>query len=127
MQNTAELNAKGKFLGEISSDFVKVAELLKEASYQMRVRKISDFPVFPISKEDISLGQKIIEKESKALKRDVYISYYEHFIQLQIVSEDNIDAFASSYKNPDEYCCLFVAEKHFMNFIYIPYPVDDDE
>jgi len=62
MHNDPELN--GKYLGTISQDFVKISDLLKEASYQMRQRKISDYPIFPISKTTIQLGQALLERET---------------------------------------------------------------
>lgn len=55
--NDPELN--GKYLGTITKDFVKVADTLKEASYQVRSRKFSDFPIFPVCKSDqpIEIGR----------------------------------------------------------------------
>lgn len=61
--NDPELN--GKYLGTITKDFVKVAEILKEASYQVRSRKFSKYPIFPISKEDQPIGQILLGKEEK--------------------------------------------------------------
>lgn len=55
MFNDPELN--GKYLGTISGDFVKVADTLKEASYQIRVRGFSDYPIFPVCKEEQPIGQ----------------------------------------------------------------------
>ena len=43
--NDPELN--GKYLGTITSDFVRVADSLKEASYQIRKAGF-DFPIFAI-------------------------------------------------------------------------------
>ena len=48
MQNDPELN--GKYLGTITKDFAIVADTLKEASYQIRKRDISKFPIFIFSK-----------------------------------------------------------------------------
>jgi len=39
--NSPDLN--GKYLGLISSDFIKVSEALKEAAYQIKKRGFSDF------------------------------------------------------------------------------------
>ncbi len=41
MQNDPELD--GKYLGTISQDFVIVSDTLKEASYQIRKRKFSEY------------------------------------------------------------------------------------
>lgn len=122
MQNDPELN--GKYLGTITRDFVKVAQILQEASYQMRIRKISDHPIFPVSKESISVGQILIEKNTSNLEWDYYISYLDEFIQRSLVVD--VVAFKEAYKDPEEFCCLFVVdiENNFTNFIFIPYPED---
>jgi hypothetical protein len=49
MQNDPELS--GKYLGTISEDFVKVADTLKEASYQIRKAGF-EYPIFPICKDE---------------------------------------------------------------------------
>lgn len=46
--NSPDLN--GKYLGLISTDFIKVSDTLKEAAYQVKKRGFSDFPIFVTSK-----------------------------------------------------------------------------
>lgn len=122
MTNDPELN--GKYLGTISRDFVKVADSIKEASYQMRVRKISAYPVFPISKTELPLGKLLIGGQEANLEWNYYISLLEEFIQRGLVAEDKVKDFEAAYKDPDEYCCLFVVDLEFTNFLFIPYPED---
>lgn len=122
MFNDPELS--GKYLGTISQDFVKVSETLKEASYQMRVRKISDYPVFPISKIDIPIGKLLIGREEGRLSWNYYISFLDEFVQRNLIAEDMVEAFRQTYKNPEEFCCLFVVDVDFTNFLFIPYPED---
>lgn len=121
MQNDPELN--GKYLGSITQDFVKVSKILQEASYQMRVRNISQFPVFPIAKVHIHIGQILISHLDKDLLWNYSISFLEEFIQRKLITEE--DLFKENYKNPDEFCCLFVVDETFTNFVFIPYPEED--
>jgi len=121
MNNDPELN--GKYLGTISNDFVKVADNLKEASYQIR-RAGFDFPIFSISKDEIPIGQILLEKHKLDLVWNYYASYLEEFKQRELVSTDHEEAFKETYKDPDEFCCLFVVDKAFTNFVFIPYPED---
>ena len=67
MQNDPELN--GKYLGTISKDFVVVADTLKEAAYQVKKRGFSEYPIFPISKVDIPIGQLLIGRDELANKK----------------------------------------------------------
>jgi hypothetical protein len=120
MHNDPELN--GKYLGTISRDFVKVADTIKEASYQVRKRGFSDFPIFPICQEQQPIGQLLINHSILHTEWDYYITYLDEFVQRGLV--ENPDEFKAAYKDPDEFCCLFVVDKEFTNFVFIPYPED---
>ena len=120
--NDPELS--GKYLGTISEDFVKVAEVLKEASYQIRRRGFSDYPIFPISKEELAIGQVLVGKEETPTNWNYNVSYLDEFVQRELVEKSKVEDFEKSYRDPDEFCCLFVVDRDFIKFIYIPYPVD---
>lgn len=121
MNNDPELS--GKYLGTISADFVKVADTLKEASY--RVRKGGfEFPIFPISKQQVPIGQLIIPIMEESINWNYFVSYLDEFVQRGLVDAGKEEAFKSNYKDPDEFCCLFVVDKEFTNFVFIPYPED---
>lgn len=122
-ENDPELD--GKYLGEITKDFVKVAKILQEASYQIRARNISNYPIFPITREEVPIGQILIDKNTSGLTWNYYISYLEDFQQRELVTQEK--NFAEVYKNPDEFCCLFVIDtlKSFNNFVFIPFPEEE--
>ena len=122
MQNDPELN--GKYLGTITADFAKVSDTLKEASYQIRKRGFSEHPIFPISKTAIPIGQLLLDRPSLSLEWNYYAAYLDEFVQRKLIEADKVDRFKEVYKNPDEFCCLFVVDKEFTNFLYIPYPED---
>ena len=120
--NDPELD--GRYLGTISKDFIIVAETLKEASYQVRNRGFSDYPIFPISREDIPIGQLLVAKQEVAAEWNYNITYIDEFIDLNIIEKDKVEEFKNVYKDPDEFCCLFVVDGEFRRFIFIPYPID---
>lgn len=122
MHNDPELS--GKYLGTISSDFVKVSDTLKEASYQIRKRGISNFPIFPICKEEQPIGQIIIPSHAAETNWHFYASFMDEFVQRGLIDNDKQEDFIKAFKEPDEYCCLFVIDKEFTNFVFIPYPED---
>ncbi len=121
MINDPELN--GKYLGTISADFVKVADTLKEASYQIRKAGFN-YPIFAISKEAIPIGQLLIDKLSLEIDWNYFASFLDEFLQRELVAKDKEDDFVKAYKDPDEFCCLFVVDKEFTRFVFIPYPED---
>ena len=121
--NSPELD--GKHLGIISTDFVIVAEFLKEASYQIRTRGFSKYPIFAISQNLVPIGSKLIGiNEMNGNQWHYHASMMEEFVQRAIIAEENIEVFKTSYKDPDEFCCLFVLDKDFASFVYIPFPED---
>jgi len=120
--NDPELS--GKYLGTITSDFVKISDVLKEASYQIRSRGFSDFPIFPISKDMQPIGKIFIGKAEKDLDWNYFITYVDEFVQRTLIAEEALDDFKKAYKDPDEFCCLFVMDGAFTRFVYIPYPND---
>jgi hypothetical protein len=117
----------GKYLGKISSDFIKVADQLKEASYQIRTRKFSNYPIFPVSQTKISIGKLLFARFELKNEWYYYASMYEEFEQRKLIDSKMEEKFKQTYKDPDEFCCLFVVDEEFVNFVYIPYPVEDEE
>jgi hypothetical protein len=123
MNNDPELN--GKYLGTITKDFAAVSDTLKEASYQIRKRGFSDYPIFLVSKQETPIGKLLLGKyELSDLEWNFYASFLDEFIQRKIILEENVESFKEAYRDADEYCCLFVIDKDFVNFIFIPFPED---
>jgi hypothetical protein len=118
MHNDPELS--GKYLGTISEDFVVVADTLKEASYHIRKRGFSDYPIFPIAKVGIPIGQALIKKGELATHWNYHVTYLDEFIQRKLIEDE--EEFKKAFKDPDEFCCLFVVDENFTNFVFIPYP-----
>ena len=124
MDNDTGLN--GKYLGTITEDYVKVANTLKEASYQLRKRHISEHPIFVFCKSEQPIGQLLLTKEQAKGNWNVYFSFMDEFKQRELIEEDKEEGFLETYKNPEEFCALFVVDPEFTNFVYIPYPEDDE-
>ncbi|GAB4030160.1 hypothetical protein [Spirosoma jeollabukense] len=120
--NSYDVNRE--LMGAISSDFIKVADQLKEASYQIRKRGFSDYPVFVASRREIPVGQLLIAADEIENKWNYKASFVDEFIQRELIGANSIDLWKENYKAPDEYCCLFVVHGDFAGFVYIPYPED---
>lgn len=121
MNNDPELS--GKYLGTISQDFVKVSDTLKEASYQIRKAGFA-YPIFAISRERIPIGQLLIGQHELSLDWNYYASFLDEFLQRELVDKKKEQDFVQAYKDPDEFCCLFVVDQDFTRFVFIPYPED---
>ncbi|MFN6945862.1 MAG: hypothetical protein ACK4ND_13015 [Cytophagaceae bacterium] len=118
MENDPELS--GKYLGTITQDFVKVAENIKEASYQIRKRDFSKFPIFPVCKAELQWANILIGRGDFENEWNYYASFMEYFIQRGLI--ESAEEFQQAFKDPDEYCCLFVIDMELTSFMFIPYP-----
>jgi hypothetical protein len=114
-------------LGLISEDFVKLADTLKEATYQVRVRKISARPIVVACRELQPIGGLIIPANLNDTIFNYFLSFEEEFIQRGLITEEGLPIFEQHYLDADEYACLFVVEETFTNLVYIPYPTDEQE
>ncbi|MCF6359329.1 MAG: hypothetical protein L3J29_01030 [Cyclobacteriaceae bacterium] len=122
-ENSPELD--GKYLGTISNDFIKVCDSLKEASYHIRDREFSKHPIFPIKKNgDPEVGQLLIGRAEAKTQWNYNASFLDEFVQRELITKEKEADFIANYKNPDEFCCLFVIDGEFTRFVFIPYPED---
>lgn len=120
--NSYDVNKE--LMGIISSDFVKVADQLKEASYQIRKRGFSDYPIFVASRRDVPVGQLLIGVNELNNQWNYKASFLDEFVQRALIGPESVDLWKENYKTADEYCCLFVVHGDFAGFVYIPYPED---
>ncbi|GGM80121.1 hypothetical protein GCM10010967_09870 [Dyadobacter beijingensis] len=120
--NSPDLNQK--IMGFISQDFIRVADQLKEASYQIRKRGFSEHPIFAVTNNEVDLGVLLIGA-NELTNRYVYkASYMQEFVDRKLIGEESVLLFTENYKNPDEYCCLFALIGEFSGFVFVPYPED---
>jgi hypothetical protein len=120
--NSPEVNRR--LLGLISQDFVKVADQLKEASYQIRKRGFSEHPIFVAVQTELELGVLLIGKTELENEWSYRASFLDEFVQRSLIGLESIEMFKENYKQPDEYACLFVIQGDFAGFVFIPYPED---
>ncbi|AWV96702.1 hypothetical protein [Arcticibacterium luteifluviistationis] len=120
--NSPELDKKQ--MGLVTEDFLKVCDHLKEGSYQIRSRKFSEYPVFVATIADVPVGNTLFFKDDLGTRYEYKATFLEEFIERGIVGPESEGLFKEHYKNPEEYCCLFVMDGKFAGFVYIPFPED---
>lgn len=120
--NSPELSKQ--LMGVISQDFVLVADVLKEAAYQIKQRGFSSYPIFATSQEPLSIGQLLIGSGELQNRWNYHASLLEEFLQRNLVADNAVELFKENYKNLEEYACLFVYHGDFAGFVFVPYPID---
>jgi hypothetical protein len=111
-------------MGKVSSDFVKVSDHLKEASYQIRKREFSECPIFVVSTQKVEIGAPLFQQGDLSSIYFYNASFLEEFVTRTMIGEESIELFKENYRNADEYCCLFVIDGGFAGFIFLPFPID---
>ncbi len=120
--NSPELDRK--LLGRLSEDFIKVADQLKEASYQIRKRGFSDFPIFVVSQSPGEIGALLFRAGELGVEWSYRASFLQEFTDRELIGGTAVELFRENYRNPDEFCCMFVLHHEFAGFVFIPYPED---
>ena len=111
-------------MGKVSSDFVKVSDHLKEASYQIRKREFSECRIFVVSTQKVEIGAPLFQQGDLSSIYFYNASFLEEFVTRTMIGEESIELFKENYRNADEYCCLFVIDGGFAGFIFLPFPID---
>jgi hypothetical protein len=122
--NSPELDKKQ--LGLVTEDFIKVSDHLKEASYQIVSRKFSKHPIFVATVSEVPIGNTLFFKEDFETRYEYKASFLEEFLERDIIGKESDELFKENYRDPEEYCCLFVMDGKFASFVYIPFPNDSN-
>jgi hypothetical protein len=120
--NSPEINKS--LMGKISEDFIKVCDHLKEASFQIRKRDFSKFPIFMLHHEVLSVGSPLFFKADFKTQFNYSVSMMEDFVTANLIGAESVELFKEYYKDPEEFCCLFVVDGEFAGFVYLPFPTD---
>ena len=110
-------------LSFVVSDFSKVAHLLQETAYEIIRRKVSSTPLFVCAPDPPRLGRCLIMKGEHSTVLHYHASALEELSKAKFVTDQT--AFLKVYKNPEEYCCLLLAQPTATNFLFLPYPEDN--
>ena len=120
-ENINEINSD--LIDEILGDFQKVSKNLKFASNKIINKGFSNYPIFIMSKKNISIGSLLVdlnEINSNAWK--YYATYLENIVENKLMI--NRDKFSKNFKSPDKYCCIILVEDKNSKFIFVPYQKD---
>ena len=110
-------------LSSVVPEFAKLAHLLQEASYEVRRRRLSAYPLFVRCEEAPNLGVCLIALGEQGATAHYYASSLEELNKVGLV--EDTETFSKSYKDPDQYCCLLLVELNEVQFVYLPYPEEN--
>lgn len=113
--------AKTSPLLSLEEDLKLYSDSMKEVASDILVEGISMYPIFIAHQHDVSIGEKILDKDDLNTNWTIQASTLEEFIQKGIILPERKEAFLKNYKKPGEYMCIFVIVPDGANFVFYPY------
>jgi len=116
-----ELPKKESPLVSLEPDLKFFNESIREVAIEIMVEGLSNYPIFIAHQHDLKLGELILDRRDLHTEWSIHASTMEEFLEKGIIKEILKDRFISSYKNPNDFMCVFVVVPEGANFIYYPY------
>lgn len=116
-----DFSAQSDLLKNLEQNLSIYKESIREIADEILEAKVSKYPIFLASREDVAIGRMIIDKEELALEWSIYASTLEEFVRRNLVKEDKLNDFRKAWKDPELYFCIFAILDGTASFIYAPY------
>jgi len=117
----AESSKGASPLISLEKDLKLFSESLLEVATEIMVEGLSRYPIFVAHQHQINLGELILDRAELNTEWSIHASTLEEFVEKGVIKEMLKERFISSYKNPNEYMCVFVIVPEGANFVYFPY------
>jgi hypothetical protein len=96
-------------------------KMLREASRTIIDQDVSLHPIFVFHTDDLELGVEVANADNVSGNWSVNASTLEEFVAKRLIEDAKIDTFKETFKDPEEYFCLFVvAADQSAQFIFVP-------
>lgn len=96
-------------------------ESIREVALEIIMEGLSEYPIFVAHQHQINLGELILDRHDLNTEWSIHASTMEEFVEKGVIKEILKERFINSYKNPNEYMCVFVVVPEGANFVYFPY------
>jgi chorismate mutase len=116
-----DFSAQADLLKNLEQNLSIYKESIREIADEILEAKVSKYPIFLASREEVAIGRMIIDKEELALEWSIYASTLEEFVRRNIVKENKLNDFRKAWKDPELYFCIFAILDGPAGFIYVPY------
>ena len=96
-------------------------ESIREVGLEIMMEGLSNYPIFIAHQHDLKLGEVILDRHDLNTEWSIHASTLEEFVERGVIKEQLKDRFIKTYKNPNEFMCVFVVVPEGANFIFYPY------
>jgi L-cysteine desulfidase len=99
-------------------------ESIREIAVEIMVEGLSKYPIFIAHQHDLKLGELILDRHDLNSEWSIHTSTLEEFIERGVIKKELEQRFIDTYKNPNNYMCVFVVVPEGANFVFFPYVKD---
>ena|SRR5665213_272082 len=108
-------------LVSLEKDLKFFNESIREVAVEIMVEGLSTYPIFIAHQHEIKLGEVILDRHDLNTGWSIHASTLEEFVEKGVIKGILKDRFISTYKNPNDFMCVFVVVPEGANFVYYPY------
>lgn len=110
-----------QYLQSLRADLIIYKEAIRETARDMIEEGYTSFPIFVAHQLNIQLGEPILDHRELGTNWTIHASHLEEFIEKGLVLKERESLFRETFKNPDEFACMFVVSPEGARFVFIPY------
>ena len=114
-------NKKESPLVSLEADLKLFNESIREVAIEIMVEGLSRYPIFIAHQHELALGELILDRHDLHTEWSIHASTLEEFVEKGVIKAVLKERFIASYKNPNDFMCVFVVVPEGANFVYYPY------
>ncbi|MCP3931315.1 MAG: hypothetical protein GY705_19695 [Bacteroidetes bacterium] len=94
--------------------------LLASATDTILDQDVSSYPIFVVSREEVSIGIPLFGSDQMENDLSINASTLEELTTRQVVDSMKVENFKKIFKNPRKFLCLFLVSKLGATFVFLP-------
>ncbi|MEO6851217.1 MAG: hypothetical protein ABI203_11200 [Mucilaginibacter sp.] len=118
--NRDEIQKESPLLG-LEKDLKLYNESIREVAVEIMVEGLSRYPIFIAHQHEVKLGEPILDRHDLNTEWSIHASTLEEFVERGIIKKELQERFIKTYKNPNDFMCVFVIVPEGANFVFYPY------
>jgi hypothetical protein len=119
--NESQKTAPESLLLSLERDLKIFKDSIHEVAVEIMVEGLSSYPIFIAHQHELKLGEVILDRNDLNSEWSIHASTLEEFTERGVIKPELKERFISSYKNPNDFMCVFVVVPEGANFVYVPY------
>ena len=120
-ERNSEQSKKDSPLLSLEADLKLFKESIREVAVEIMIEGLTKYPIFIAHQHELALGEVILDRRDLNTEWSIHASTLEEFEERGVIKKELKERFIKSYKNPNDFMCVFVVVPEGANFVYYPY------